>query len=155
VSTSEGFPTRATLRPILVVDDDPSDRLFVCTTLENGRIRNAVIECDSAEYARQELRSRPLAPPVLCILDINLRGESGIQWLRWLRQQPGSFSTIPTIMLTGSSDEEDRSVASGLAALRYLQKPVSVDALLEAVHGLGLTVMTDARSGQIEFAIVE
>jgi DNA-binding response OmpR family regulator len=114
-----------------------------------------VIECATAEEARRYLRSRPTAPPVLCILDINLKGESGIQWLRWLRQQPGSFSTIPSIMLTGSLEAADRSAASQLAALRYLQKPVTVEALLEAVHALGLTVLANAHSGEVEFAIVE
>lgn len=140
--------------PILLVDDNPTDRLFVRSALEQGRVGNPIIECETADDARRELRKQPAVPPVLCVLDINLRGsESGIQFLRWLRQQPGSFSTIPTIILTGSDDAQDRAAGSDLSALGYLQKPLAIESLLEVVHALGLVIVTNAATGEIEFSI--
>jgi DNA-binding response OmpR family regulator len=139
--------------PILLLDDNPTDRFFVRSALEQGRVLNAVIECATADEARRQLRSSPSVTPVLCILDINLRGsETGIEWLRWLRQQPGTFSTIPTIILTGSDDAGDRAAGSDLSALRYLQKPIAIEELLEVVNALGLVIVTNAESGEIEFS---
>jgi len=59
------------------------------------------VQFTSAEDARRAIPT--LASSVLFLLDVHLSGnESGIDLLRWLREQPPPLGDTPAIMLTGS-----------------------------------------------------
>jgi two-component system OmpR family response regulator len=61
-----------------------------------------------------------------------LEGKDGLQNTRKLRKT----SAIPTLMLTGRADEDNRAVGLGLGADDYLTKPFSSRELLACIRAL-------------------
>lgn len=123
-------PDRAGRPPlVLVVDDDPIMREVTRIHLEGAgytvELATGGVEgVDKVEALR----------PDLVILDFAMPGVSGCDALRQIRARPGSVA-IPVIMLTAWSSVDDRKVVEALGG-SWLEKPVSVEALLEAVRGM-------------------
>ncbi len=62
-------------------------------------------------------------------------GRSGLEVLRWMRQQP-ALRDVPAIMLTGMSDVDSIHDAYSSGAASYLVKPVAFGALADVIRGL-------------------
>jgi CheY-like chemotaxis protein len=73
--------------------------------------------------------------PALILLDINMPKQSGLEVLEWLRQQP-NFKSVPVLMLTSSSRQEDMDKARLLGAEDYLLKPSNPRKLVDLVKTL-------------------
>lgn len=125
------------MRPILLIEDDANDAFLVRETLGQLNLVNDVITATSAEAARVSVRR---AIPALIICDIHLGGESGIDFLNWLRDQPAPLGNVPVIMMSVSTDETHHMRASALRALLFMTKPINQDVLLDQLRGLGLFV---------------
>jgi CheY-like chemotaxis protein len=143
--------------PIFLVEDHENDQFFVRHALEGAKIENPLVVCASADEAREALRRHQRsAAPVLFILDVNLvGGETGVDFLEWLRRQPEPLGSTPAMMLSGSERPDDRAMAQRLGATRFLQKPVMAEKLAEAVQALGFVVVTSALSGRLGFRLIE
>lgn len=128
--------------PIVLIEDSREDAFFVHRALEKARIANPIIVFQSATQARQHLdEAHGVDCPTLFILDVNLVGsETGVDFLRWLRQQSAPLGTTPTMMLTGSTRPEDRTEVELLGSVYFLLKPVSADTVTSAVQSLGFVV---------------
>jgi CheY-like chemotaxis protein len=128
--------------PIIVVEDSPDDAFFVRDALAKAHIANPLIIFQTADHARQHFdESHRVDLPALFIVDVNLiAGETGIDFLRWLRQQRAPLGSTPTMMLTGSTRPEDRDQADLLGSVYFLLKPVSADTVTSAVQSLGFVV---------------
>ncbi|HEY9738421.1 MAG TPA: response regulator, partial [Trichocoleus sp.] len=74
--------------------------------------------------------------PQLVILDLRLPGMSGLDLLRWIRQQP-QFENLPTIALTAYGNR-DLPRAYDLGISFYLLKPAEASSLAEVLEALGL-----------------
>ena len=123
-------PDRAGFPPlVLVVDDDPIMREVTRIHLEG-----AGYTVELAAGGVEGVEKVEALRPDLVILDFAMPGVSGCDALRQIRAQPGSVA-IPVIMLTAWSSVDDRKVVEALGG-RWLEKPVSVEALLEAVRGM-------------------
>jgi DNA-binding NarL/FixJ family response regulator len=141
--------------PIVLVENDPNDVFFVQHALEQARIRNPLTVCASADEARRAI-AMPHGVPIIMILDIGLAGgETGLDFLRWLREQPPPLGTTPTMMLTGSHQPDDYEAAMAYGAVAFLLKPVTEQRLADAVQALGFVVVTSAVSGELGFRIIE
>jgi CheY-like chemotaxis protein len=129
---------------IVLVEDDGNDAFFVRHALDGARIVNPLVQFQTASDARRHFETvGAKEPPALCILDANLAaGESGIDFLSWLRRQSAPLSTTPVMMLTGSSSPQDREQAELLGAVHFLRKPVDEGKLTAAVQSLGFVVMS-------------
>ena len=125
------------MRPILLIEDDANDAFLVRETLGQLNLVNDVITATSAEAARVSVRR---SIPALIICDIHLGGESGIDFLNWLRDQPAPLGNVPVIMMSVSTDETHHMRASALRALLFMTKPINQDVLLDQLRGLGLFV---------------
>lgn len=68
--------------------------------------------------------------PDLILLDMVMPGLNGEDLFRDLQSRPG-LSEIPVIFISASASNE--SIVKG-ARVEHLPKPMSVDALLEAIH---------------------
>src|SRR5258708_35329839 len=79
------------MKAILIVDDEPAARYGLRRALE---VKYCVAEADSAEAAREALTREQ---PDLVLLDVVLPGQSGIEFLRWMR---GQGSEIPVLMVS-------------------------------------------------------
>ena len=139
------------MRPILLVEDDPNDALLVRDTLEQVNLINDIEIATTTEAARTFVRR---TMPALIISDIHLPGESGLDFLQWLRDQPGSLGSVPVIMMSVSTDEVHHLRASSLRALIFMTKPIKREVLLDQLRGLGLLV-THIPQGEQAGLIIE
>jgi DNA-binding response OmpR family regulator len=125
------------MRPILLVEDDPNDALIVRDTLAQVHLVNDIEVATTVEAARISVKRRM---PALIISDIHLPGESGLDFLHWLRDQPPPLGLVPVIMMSVSTDEVHHMRASALRALIFMTKPINQEVLLDQLRGLGLLV---------------
>ncbi len=122
---------------ILIVDDDPGIvRSFSSLLGDEGyRVATAM----SAEEATTACRQTNYD---LVLLDICLPGESGIVFLKRLRQQPWPPVVL---MVSGQTDIPTALEAIKLGALDYLEKPVPAERLLVGVRSALLIAAAERR----------
>ena len=126
------------MRPILLIEDDAHDAMFVRETLAQLNLVNDVVTVSSAGAAKSCVFREV---PALIISDIYLAGdETGIDFLNWLRTQAPPLGTVPVIIMSVSTDEVHHMRASSLRALLFMTKPINQDVLLDQLRGLGLFV---------------
>lgn len=124
----------AASRPqILLVEDNPDNRLLVAVLLEESY---RVVEAASAEEALVLL---PMLSPDLLLIDISLPGMDGVELLAEIRRRPGG-GKVPAIAFTAHAMEGDRErfLEQGFDA--YLSKPILherllLDAVTSALRG--------------------
>ena len=81
-------------------------------------------------------RNGPAAPrPALILLDLNMPRRNGFEVLAALKMDAGSLS-IPIVVLTTSSAEEDVERCYALHANAYIIKPGEYTGLAEAIRQL-------------------
>jgi two-component system nitrogen regulation response regulator NtrX len=115
------------MKTILIVDDEPAARYGLRRALES---KYRVAEADSAESARETLaRERP----DLLLLDVVLPGQSGIEFLRWMREQG---SEIPVLMVSALDTAKTAVQALQLGAADYLVKGFELEELRQRVANL-------------------
>ena len=104
---------------IMMVDDEPITMEVVQSFLEDFGYRNFVqIEHSSKAIAAIEEQN-----PDLLLLDLMMPEVPGFEVLSMVRQHP-KFKHLPIIILTGSSDTENKLQALELGATDFLGKPV-------------------------------
>ncbi|ACT07753.1 two component transcriptional regulator, winged helix family [Dickeya chrysanthemi Ech1591] len=106
---------------ILIVEDEKEIRRFVRNALEGEGCR--VFEAETLQRGLIEAATRK---PDLIILDLGLPDGDGIDYIRDLRQ----WSTIPVIVLSARTDEQDKIDALDAGAEDYLTKPFGIGELL-------------------------
>jgi len=101
---------------ILVVDDDARLRGLLSRYLAGEGFR--VTTADNAADARAKLRA---INPDLLVLDVMMRGESGLDLTTSLRHEQGH--DLPVLLLTARGAPEDRIAGFEAGADDYLGKP--------------------------------
>ncbi len=113
---------------VLVVDDVPEMSELVRTYL--GVEGLEAREAGSAEAAEAILADDPGFD--LIILDLNLPGMDGFEFLQRLRRT----STVPVMIVSARDEDEDVVAALGIGADEYLTKPFSPRALAARARAL-------------------
>ena len=103
---------------VLIVDDDPEIQLLVEHLLK--RLGLETVVAGSATEAARILRDTTL--PDLMILDMMLPEVSGVEFLRQMRMKD-MFQTLPVLVLSALSEQEQIREALDAGADRYLTKP--------------------------------
>ncbi len=122
---------------ILLVEDDPGDELITREAFEHNKIKNTLhVARDGEEgldflYRRGRYAGAPR--PDLILLDLNLPKYNGRQVLEKIKSD-ADLRTIPVVVLTTSSAEEDILRSYKLHANAYVTKPVDLDQFLSAVR---------------------
>ena len=100
---------------ILIVDDEPDVR----DVLEEYFVAHgyAAIGAESALAAKAMVEQRPVD---LALVDINMPGEDGLSFARFLRER---HATVAVVMLTSASTVVDRIVGLEMGADDYVPKP--------------------------------
>jgi two-component system response regulator len=116
---------------ILLVEDDLGDQKLINVSLKNQKIGNKVYTADSGEEAMDFLYQRGKysngAPqPDLILLDLNMPGMGGKEFLRRIKEDE-KMKTIPVIILTSSDSDEDILDTYNLHASGYVKKPVKLE----------------------------
>lgn len=114
-------------RLILVVDDEARMIRFIRMNLELEGYQ--VIEANNGVEALEQVRQHV---PDLIVMDVMMPELDGFETLRLLRE----FSTIPVVLLTVKSEEEDRIHGLELGADDYITKPFSPRELSSRVHAV-------------------
>ncbi len=110
---------------LLVVDDDPIDRMAVRRAIAVTGLGATVDEAPDAETALAALA----ALPADCVLlDYQLPGRSGLELLKDIRRRG---LDVPVIMLTGTSDPETAVALMKAGAADFLTKSVLAPDRLE------------------------
>jgi DNA-binding NtrC family response regulator len=117
----EGWPDWS----ILIVDDEPGMRNFLVKTLV-PRCRT-VLSAGSAEEGAEFLQAQHVD---LVILDISLPGQSGVGWLKTLRE--GGYRGH-VILITAFADLETAIEALRAGASDFILKPFRVPQILNAI----------------------
>ncbi len=105
VVSAEPQPTEwLAVLSVLVVDDDPVNRLVSALQIRKALPGARVEVAASAQEAQQRLHAERFGA---LVLDMHMPGMSGLDLVRWLRQQPAALSTIPVIGLTASTRPQD------------------------------------------------
>ena len=117
-----------TAKPHILVVDDESEMVVLLQDL----LRRAGFEVHGAANGDDARRAMAQQAYELLLLDLRLKTEDGMTLARQLRQR----STIPIIMISGSSDETDRVLMLELAADDFLIKPFSPRELVARVRAV-------------------
>ena len=132
------------MRPctILYAEDEENDIFFFRHALEQARSPHSLKALPNGQQAIEyiagegDFADRGLHPlPSLVLLDINMPRKSGLEVLEWIRRQ-SQFKSLPVLMLTSSSRQEDMDTALQLGADDYLSKPAHPLELVELVKSL-------------------
>jgi UDP-3-O-acyl N-acetylglucosamine deacetylase len=111
---------------VLIVDDETN----VVQTLTTV-FRDKGFEVSSARDGEQALRLVHMESPDVVLLDIWLPGMDGIETLQVLQVQ---YPDIKVIVMSGHGNIKTAVKATQLGAIDYLEKPLSIESLLLAVH---------------------
>jgi DNA-binding response OmpR family regulator len=111
---------------VLLVDDEKD---FVQALAERLELRG--LEISLAFDGEQALRLVSELHPQVMVLDLKMPGMDGMEVLRRIAR---SHPEIRIIMLTGHGSGLDRDEALRLGAHTYLQKPVQIDQLMQAIR---------------------
>ena len=120
---------------ILLVEDDPGDQKLIKLSLEHQKISNDVFVAETGEEALDYL-SRSKAGDSECpsidliLLDLNMPGMGGKEFLRRVKQDE-QLDTIPVVILTTSDSERDIFESYKLQAAGYIKKPVTLEGFQE------------------------
>ena len=106
---------------ILVVEDDPSVRNLITTTLKSNNY--AYITAPTGEAA---IAAATTQQPDIVFLDLGLPDLDGVEVIKRIR----SWSQIPIIVISARSEDADKVAALDAGADDYLTKPFSVTELL-------------------------
>jgi two-component system, chemotaxis family, response regulator Rcp1 len=121
---------------ILLVEDSPTDVLFVHEALDEFKSTNAlhVVEdgIEALAFLNQEEKYASSPRPDLILLDLNLPRKNGREVLTEIKAD-SRFKSIPVVVLTTSRAEQDILQAYNLQANCYIVKPVRFDNFLEAM----------------------
>ncbi|MFG1464156.1 response regulator [Xanthobacter sp. DSM 24535] len=127
---------------VFVVDDDPSILASLESLLASeGHLIQTFESCASFLHA-----ARPDLPACL-VLDVRLRGSSGLEFQRELVRQG---DMIPIVFITGHGDVPMSVAAMKAGAIEFLMKPFRDQDLLDAVNaGIARDRRRRAQAGQM------
>ena len=113
------------LNCILLIDDSEPDLLFTRIVLERSGVTREVKSLESAREALAWLRDVASPGADLILLDINMPGMNGFEFLQAYEEQLPADYAPAVVMLTSSSDPAERRRAQSFRSVRgYVTKPL-------------------------------
>ena len=153
---------RRTSPTILVVDDDPNDLMLLQSAFQAAGVTSRIQAASSGDEAIAYLSGEgkfsdrsAYGYPDIVITDVKMPNGDGFAVLGHFKQNP-EWAVIPTVVLSGSQDNDDIKKAYLLGASAYHVKPSSATALrvlIRALHDYWLLCElpeVDQRGKQVE-----
>lgn len=129
---------------VLLVEDDPSDVLFMRRAWKKAGHANPLVVVGDGEEAMAYLSGKDLYSdrtrhpfPLHVLLDLKIPLLSGLDVLEWIRGNPG-IKDLQVTVLTSSAEPSDVARARALGVTDYIVKPTAFAELLNTVQGLQL-----------------
>jgi two-component system response regulator AtoC len=110
---------------VLILDDEPNMRASLTEFLSLEGID--AISSGDAQSAREILGKESVDA---CVVDLKLPGESGLDFLSWLKQ---GGPDVPAIMISAHGGVKDAVQALKLGAFDYLEKPFDPEELCHRI----------------------
>ena len=130
-------------KPILLVEDNPSDIDLTKRAFVKGNIQNEIIVVEDGQEALdfifckgQYVHREKDQLPALVLLDLKLPKVDGLEVLKKIRSAE-KIRRLPVIVLTSSKEEQDIATSYDLGANSYIRKPVDFTQFASAIQSLG------------------
>lgn len=125
---------------ILLVEDDLADQKLIKISLRNEKIANDLYTVQTGEEGmdflyRRGKYSAGTPQPDLILLDLNMPGMGGKEFLRQIKEDE-RVKQIPVVILTTSEAEKDIIDSYKLQASGYVHKPVTLEEFKQAMKQL-------------------
>ena len=121
---------------ILRADDDEDDRMNTAEAFREHHLANEFRTVNDGEELMDYLHRRgkyaDARRPGLILLDLNMPRKDGREALKEIKSDP-SLRSIPVVILTTSSEEEDILKTYDLGANSFITKPVGFESLVQLV----------------------
>jgi FixJ family two-component response regulator len=111
---------------VIVIDDDAGVRVSI-----QGLLKSVGLRSESFDTPQEFLRSKRADGPSCLVLDVRLRGVSGLDFQRQLAD---AGLQIPIIFITGHGDIPMTVKAMKSGAVEFLTKPFRDQDLLDAIN---------------------
>jgi twitching motility two-component system response regulator PilH len=118
------------INKILIVDDSPTEALFMSDLLGKRGFKVAVASNSEQAFARLQAESFDLI-----LMDVVMPGQNGYQATRAIKRDD-RFKDIPVIMCTSKGLDTDRIWGMRQGASDYIVKPVDGEELLGKIAAL-------------------
>lgn len=123
---------------ILLVEDEPGDVEMIRIAITEGRYPCQITVAEDGIEALSLLQRpspAPLPLPDLVLLDLNMPRMNGRDVLKAMKADP-ALARIPVVVLTTSEAERDIAQSYDLGAASYVVKPIDVEQIFHAIHGI-------------------
>jgi len=124
------------LKPILYAEDEENDAFFLKRAFAQAGITHPlVVVSDGQQVMDYCSGSGPFGNrleyplPCLMLLDLNMPRKTGMEVLKWIREEP-AVRTLPVIVLSSSLQDSDIHRAYVVGANAYLTKPSQPEELI-------------------------
>jgi CheY-like chemotaxis protein len=128
---------------LLLVEDDPADARLIMRAIHKALVPALIVHVKDGDAAvaylsgAEPYSNRKADPlPSLVLLDMKLPRRSGLEVLRWLREQKSGAERVPVVMLSSSQHTVDINRAYECGVNSYLVKPETSDQLLTLLSSL-------------------
>ena len=129
---------------ILLVEDNPDHAILTKKVLEESHVANKIHLVEDGEraldfiYHRGKYSGGDNAPrPGLILLDIRLPKVDGLEVLKQIKSDP-EYRSIPVVILTTSSRDEEVARAYDDGANSYVTKPIEFAEFASKVRNVGM-----------------
>jgi putative two-component system response regulator len=126
---SVAMTSRVAQARVLVVDDDPGNRMLCAANLRHAGMK--VLEADNG---LRGFECALLDAPDLIVLDVMMPGLDGFELAELLRAEE-STCRIPFLFLSAETEAANRRRAQAVGALAYMTKPFDPAAMVALVLG--------------------
>jgi CheY-like chemotaxis protein len=125
---------------ILMVEDNPDDIELTVEALKDARVGNFLSVVKDGEeaisYLRCQGKYQQAARPDLILLDLNMPRCNGHEALEGIKRDP-ALRSIPVIVLTTSTREEDIVLSYSRGVSSFISKPATFDRLIQVAAEVG------------------
>jgi DNA-binding response OmpR family regulator len=137
-------------RPIVIVEDNASERELIASALTEYDLSNHVLEFGSGGQmldfiARRGGFHEKRPTPSLVILDLDLEDAHGLELLKAIRQD-SELGAVPVVIFSGSQSALDAAVARELRADGFIVKPTDFHDLQATVRSLAVFWASQVRT---------